>query len=76
MSAVVMFMCSQVAEIVQSMEELLQFTKNLSPAITNMTKQVDGRREDLTNPSHAAILEDESEQVKRERENKILKNNK
>lgn len=61
-------MCSQVAEIVQSMEELLQFTKNLSPAITNMTKQVDGRREDLTNPSHAAILEDESEQVKRERE--------
>lgn len=50
------------------MEELLQFTKNLSPAITNMTKQVDGRREDLTNPSHADILEDESEQVKRERE--------
>ncbi|XP_003382439.1 PREDICTED: vinculin-like [Amphimedon queenslandica] len=55
----------KVAEIVQSMEELLQFTKNLSPAITNMTKQVDGRREDLTNASHAAILEDESEQVKK-----------
>ena len=46
------------------MEELLQFTKNLSPAITNMTKQVDGRKGDLTNASHADILEDESEQVK------------
>lgn len=45
------------------MEELLQFTKNLSPGITNMAKQVDSRREDLTNSSHASKLEEESEQV-------------
>ena len=30
-----------------------------------MTKMVDGRTEDLTNASHASILAEESEQVKR-----------
>lgn len=53
----------QVAEVVQSMEELVTFTKNLSPGMTNMTKQVDGRTEDLTNPSHADLLTAESDQV-------------
>lgn len=53
----------QVAEIVQSMEELVEFTKSLSPGISNMTRQVDGRREDLTNASHAAMLEEETDQV-------------
>ena len=45
------------------MEELVTFTKNLSPGMTSMTKQVDGRTEDLTNPSHADILNAESDQV-------------
>lgn len=45
------------------MDELVMFTRNLSPGMTNMTKQVDARQEDLTNPSHAAILGEESEQV-------------
>ena len=40
------------------------FTKNLSPGMTSMTKMVDARTKDLTNPSHAAILEEESEQVR------------
>lgn len=53
----------QVAEVVQSMEELVTFTKNLSPGMTSMTKQVDSRTEDLTNPSHADILTAESDQV-------------
>ena len=53
----------QVAEVVESMEELVTFTKNLSPGMTSMTKQVDGRTEDLTNPSHADILTAESDQV-------------
>ena len=51
------------AEVVQSMEELVTFTKNLSPGMTSMTKQVDSRTEDLTNPSHADILTAESDQV-------------
>jgi vinculin len=55
----------KVAEVVQSMEELVTFTKNLSPGMTSMLKQVDGRMEDLTNPSHADILSAESDQVKR-----------
>ena len=46
-----------------SMEELVTFTKNLSPGMTSMTKQVDGRTEDLTNPSHADIITAESDQV-------------
>ena len=54
---------SQVAEVVASMEELVTFTKNLSPGMTSMTKQVDGRTEDLTNPSHADIITAESDQV-------------
>ena len=45
------------------MDELVMFTRNLTPGMTNMTKQVDARQEDLTNPSHAAILGEESEQV-------------
>lgn len=53
----------QVAEVVQSMEELVTFTKNLSPGMTSMTKQVDARTEDLTNPSHADLLTAESDQV-------------
>jgi vinculin len=55
----------KVAGIVQNMEELVMFTKNISPRITNMATQVDGRRGDLTNTSHATILEDETDQVKR-----------
>jgi vinculin len=55
----------KVAEVVESMEELVTFTKNLSPGMTSMTKQVDGRTEDLTNPSHADILTAENDQVKR-----------
>ena len=46
------------------MEELVTFTKNLSPGMTSMTKQVDNRTDDLTNPSHADILRAESDQVK------------
>ena len=45
------------------MDELVMFTRNLSPGMTNMTKQVDGRQADLTNPSHATILGEESEEV-------------
>ena len=56
--------CVQVAEVVQSMEELVMFTKNLSPGMASMTKQVDARTEDLTNPSHADILTAESDQVR------------
>ena len=55
----------KVAEVVQSMDELVTFTRNLSPGMTSMTKLVDARQQDLTNPSHADILEAESDQVKK-----------
>ena len=53
----------QVSEVVQTMEELVTFTKNLSPGMTTMTKMVDGRQQDLTNATHADILAAESDQV-------------
>ncbi|KAL5479938.1 hypothetical protein EMCRGX_G023541 [Ephydatia muelleri] len=54
----------KVAEVVQTMDDLVTFTKNLSPGITSMTKMVETRYQDLTNPSHASILAAENDQVK------------
>ena len=42
----------------------MTFTKQLSPGMTSMCKQVDTRTEDLTNPSHSDILTAESDQVR------------
>lgn len=45
-----------VAEIVESMEELVTFVKNLTPGITEMAKKVEGRIEELTHQVHADML--------------------
>ena len=45
-----------VAEIVESMEELVTFVKNLTPGITEMAKKVEARIEELTHQVHADML--------------------
>ena len=49
--------------MVESIEDVITFTENLAPNLTSMVKLVDTRREELTNASHSAILEDELNQV-------------
>lgn len=46
----------KVAEVVQSMEDLVTFTKNLTPGTASMTKAVEARSEELNNryPLHKA----------------------
>ena len=39
----------KVAEVVQSMEDLVTFTKNLTPGTTSMTKAIEARSEELNN---------------------------
>ena len=39
----------RVAEVVQTMEDLVTFTKNLTPGTAAMTKAVEGRSEELNN---------------------------
>ena len=39
----------KVAEVVQSMEDLVTFTKNLTPGTAAMTKAVEARSEELNN---------------------------
>lgn len=45
-----------VSEVVESMEELVTFVKNLTPGITEMAKKVEGRIEELTHQVHADML--------------------
>lgn len=55
----------KVSEMVESIEDVITFTENLAPNLTSMVKLVDTRREELTNASHSAILEDELNQVRK-----------
>jgi vinculin len=45
-----------VAEVVEGMADLVTFVKNLTPGITNMAKQVEGRIKDLTHATHRDLL--------------------
>ena len=56
---------SQVAELVDRMEDLITFVKNLSPGVTNMAKQVEARAKELTHVAHAEILEQRVASVKK-----------
>ena len=46
----------KVCEVVQQIEDLLAFVKNLTPGMTSMTKQVTQRSNDLTNSIHSQKL--------------------
>ena len=54
----------KVSEVVQGMEDLVTYVKNLSPGMTNMSKLVTQRSEDLTNTNHAQGLVSEIDTLK------------
>ena len=45
-----------VAEVIESMEDLVQFVKDLSPCLSKVTREVEKRVEDLTHQVHREIL--------------------
>ncbi|CAC5380998.1 VCL [Mytilus coruscus] len=53
-----------ITEVVDSMEDLCRFIKNLSPVLTNMTKLVDGREKELTHQVHRMMLIRSLDEVK------------
>ena len=53
-----------VAEVIDSMEDLVQFVKDLSPCLSRVTREVEKRVEDLTHQVHREILSKCVDQVK------------
>ncbi|KAI1289160.1 Vinculin [Halotydeus destructor] len=45
-----------VAEVIETMEDLVQFVKDLSPCLTKVSRDVDGREKELTHLVHRDIL--------------------
>ncbi|GAU87367.1 hypothetical protein RvY_00232-2 [Ramazzottius varieornatus] len=45
-----------VAEVIESMEDLVQFVKDLSPSLTKVSHEVDARQKELTHQPHREIL--------------------
>ena len=54
----------KVSEVVQGMEDLVTYVKNLTPGMTNMSKLVTERSKDLTNTDHAQGLVAEIDTLK------------
>ncbi len=53
-----------VSEVIETMEDLVQFVKDLSPCLSKVCQDVDARRRDLLNPYHRDTLGQHLEQVK------------
>ncbi|KAK6973302.1 vinculin, partial [Biomphalaria glabrata] len=53
-----------ITEVVDRMEDLVTFVKNLSPVLTKMTKEVDNREKELTHQVHREMLIRSLDQVK------------
>nr|KAG5709155.1 hypothetical protein BaRGS_028611 [Batillaria attramentaria] len=53
-----------ITEVVDRMEDLVTFVKNLSPVLTRMTKNVDAREKELTHQVHRDMLLRSLDQVK------------
>lgn len=45
-----------VAEVIESMEDLVQFVKDMSPCLTKVSRDVDAREKELTHLVHRDIL--------------------
>ncbi|XP_064476948.1 vinculin-like isoform X2 [Ornithodoros turicata] len=45
-----------VAEVIESMEDLVQFVKDMSPCLTKVSRDVDAREKELTHQVHREIL--------------------
>nr|CAB3234304.1 vinculin-like [Phallusia mammillata] len=61
----------KVSEVVQEMENLVTYVKNLSPGMTNMSRMVSQRSEELTNVNHAEKLAYEINSLKTQLPNLI-----
>lgn len=53
-----------VAEVIETMEDLVQFVRDLSPSLSKVTREVEKRIEDLTHQVHRDILSRCVEQIK------------
>ncbi|XP_031434497.1 vinculin a isoform X2 [Clupea harengus] len=53
-----------VAEVVESMEDLVTYTKNLGPGMTKMAKMIDDRQQELTHQEHRIMLVNSMNTVK------------
>jgi len=53
-----------VAEVIDSMEDLVQFVKDLSPCLSKVTREVEKRVEDLTHQTHRESLSKCVDQIK------------
>uniref|UniRef100_A0A8C7ZRM2 Vinculin n=1 Tax=Oryzias sinensis TaxID=183150 RepID=A0A8C7ZRM2_9TELE len=53
-----------VAEVVESMEDLITYTKNLGPGMTKMAKLIDERQQELTHQEHRVMLVNSMNTVK------------
>ncbi|XP_017486928.1 PREDICTED: vinculin-like [Rhagoletis zephyria] len=53
-----------VAEVIDSMEDLVQFVKDLSPCLTKVSREVDYREKELTHQVHRVILSRSLESIK------------
>ena len=45
-----------VAEVIERMEDLVHFLKNLSPCLTKVSREVNAREKELTHQVHREIL--------------------
>ncbi|XP_074881820.1 vinculin isoform X5 [Buteo buteo] len=53
-----------VAEVVETMEDLVTYTKNLGPGMTKMAKMIDERQQELTHQEHRIMLVNSMNTVK------------
>ncbi|XP_019871844.2 vinculin isoform X3 [Aethina tumida] len=53
-----------VAEVIETLDELVQFLKDLSPCFSKVSKEVNARQKELTHQVHAEILERCLDQVR------------
>ncbi|XP_064418616.1 vinculin a isoform X2 [Latimeria chalumnae] len=53
-----------VAEVVETMEDLVTYTKNLGPGMTKMAKMIDDRQQELTHQEHRVMLVNSMNTVK------------
>lgn len=53
-----------ISEVIETMEDLVQFVKDLSPCLSKVSHDVEGRQKDLLNPTHRESLAQHLEQIK------------
>ena len=53
-----------ISEVIETMEDLVQFVKDLSPCLSKVSQDVEGRQQDLLNPQQRENLGQHLEQIK------------